>query len=229
MQFIHLFIIPVVLSLSHYLGHIFEVRKRTAIEYFQSIAAGFAIGYVFLILLPEIYTIELENGVNATMLTMMGFVLFHVSLKYIYQTTHTRKTALLVDEVHLITVGTYNFLISFSLAELGKVSFQETIVLLALISFHATLSEMSHSHPHINKINMLRLPIIFTATFVGGILGIFEIFNSNYTEIFFAITAGSVIYIAIREEIPQDSRGKPIFFVLGCILFFLVTSYFGKI
>lgn len=212
-----LFIIPLLLWGSHYAGLTFDVKSKRNIEILQSLAAGISIGYVFLILIPEVNRVGLEARVETMSLMLFGFVFFHSALKFVFKQKDLRRKEVLVDEIHLLAVSVYNFFITFSLIELIKNNTVEGLLLLFLITVHSTLSELSHHELHHHENRSLKTPTILLAAFAGALVPIFIQVDMLLRSVIFSFTAGAIIYISIREELPNGNKGKPFFFIIGAI------------
>ncbi len=81
-----------------------------------SFAAGISIAYLFLDLLPHTYeaAIHLKNWVFLFLL--LGFVIFHLAEKYIYQHSDQKKLELELKEIHSIFF-IYYFLVGIVLKD----------------------------------------------------------------------------------------------------------------
>ena len=71
-----------------------------------------------------------------------------------------------------------------------------------------------------------RTILVTALTLAGGMLALFNLLNVVATTILFAITAGAIAYIAIREEIPNDDRVRPLFFVKGVLVLIILEILF---
>lgn len=220
MQQLYLYIVPVVLFLSHYLGIKWDIKSKKNVEIVQSLAAGLSVGYVFLILLPEITRLGQETRIETMAVTLLGFVFFHALLKFVFRARNLKKRHFLLDEIHLLAVGIYHFVLTFSLTELFKNSLIEGFVLLFLIAIHNALSEISHHELHHEENKSLKTPTIFLTTMAGALVPAFGFVSPLMRVLMFSFTAGAIIYISIREELPEGKQGNPLFFMLGAFFLF---------
>ncbi len=212
--------IPLLLSLAHYLGMRWDLHSKTRIHLLRSLTAGFSVGYVFLILLPEVNLLGTQLAVDPMVLVLAGFVFFHVAHKFIFLTRDKPHKVLLLDEIHIFTAGLYNFLITFSMVELITRNFFKGMIVFMLMLVHTVLVEISHAETS-RQSEHAKMVSLIIATFLGGMLAILGITNLSVTTFLFAVTVGAIIYIAIREEIPRDSATNPIYFILGSSIFIL--------
>ena len=222
----YLMVIPVGLSLAHYFGIYGHEHYKRFSGLIRSFAAGFSIAYVFLILFPDLPSFGDNVHVNTSMLTLIGFALFHGAHKWVFQASSKSKQALLSDEIHLITAASYSFLISFSLVELLRSEPSQGMLMALVIIIHTLLSEISQVDVGKSYIDQFTTPILVIVTMFGGLLPLFGWINRSLTVTLFSITAGAIIYIAIREELPDDSHGKPSLFFLGVASLILIQWVF---
>lgn len=215
-------LVPLLVWCAYYLGQILDIRTRRYVELIQSLAAGLSIGYIFLVLLPEVILFEqrvlAEIQVPAIGITLLGFVFFHTMLKLVFRNKNKHKVHFLTDEVHLFAIALYHFIVSFSLIELMKVNGNQAFVLLLLIAVHTTLSELSYHELHHEEKRLFKAPVLFAASFLGALFPVMGVVNPVFRAILFSFTAGAIIYISIREEIPEKNQGNPWAFIFGAMV-----------
>lgn len=213
-----LFLIPLSLAVAHYIGLKYDIRSKRNIQTFRSFAAGFSIGYVFLFLLPEVFRIREAAQHETLYIVLLGFMFFHFTHKYIYKVRGDSDKALLLDEIHLLTAALYFFLIAFLLVETTIVDTAKGLIITILLTVHTVLVDLSHTSLTTTHKVKYKLPIIITATFLGGLLPMFGLTNPTITTFLFSLTAGAIMYISIREEIPDEKQSNLSLFILGALL-----------
>ena len=217
-------LIPISLGGSHLLGLYGQHHIKKGKDTLRSFSAGFSVAYVFLILLPELPLLAHSLGVDTALYMLLGFAFFHVAHKYVFKTKQDKLREILNDEIHLITAAVYSFLIAFSLVELAKLNLFKGLLLASVIVVHTMLSEISYVDVNESYVDKIKEPILVLMTFLGGLLAILDLANLFFTALLFSISAGGTIYIAIREEIPQDSVGKPTMFLVGVLLLIVIDK-----
>lgn len=226
------FFVPLLLTLAHSVGHLVRLRDRRYTEIAQSFASGFAIGFIFLVIIPEVILLENQidaqqtlsrDSFEAMFVTFAGFVLFHVALKYIDQHPELPRGRFLNNEVHLTVIALYNLLVAFSLTQLASENLIEALLYTMLFSFHLTISELAEHGKAGNLANRMKLFILILAVWAGSVLPYLDFMSPQATAILFALAAGGVIYISVREEIPWQDSGRPIFFLIGSVLVSLIA------
>ncbi len=221
---IPLLIIPILLSLVHILSFKSGKLLGRYTEYIRSFTAGFSVAYVFLLLMPDLPPLGLATKIDTALFALVGFTIFHEAHKLVFKQQDVKKRALLMDEVHLFTIGLYSFLVTFFLVEIVKQNYVQGILITFIIAFHLALSEISEEARRISINPSVRVTILVLTSLVGGILAILETLNASVSVALYSITAGAIIYIAIREEIPKRERGKPILFLIGVLIIVLAEQ-----
>ncbi len=221
------FFVPLLLSIAHAIGHQLNLRDWRYSDSAQSFASGFAIGFIFLVLIPEVILLENQmepqqtlsrDSFEAMFMTFAGFVLFHVALKYLDQHPELPRRRMLNVQVHLAVIAGYNLLVAFSLTQLAKENLIQSLLFTLLFGFHLAISELAeHGKAGVLR-NRIKLVVLTIAVCLGSLLTYVQSINAQATAILFALAAGGVIYIAVREEIPWQDNGRPIFFLVGSVL-----------
>lgn len=217
-----LLLIPFSLSLAHYIGPKYDIKSKQNIRFLRSFAAGFSIGYVFLFLLPEVFRVREAAQLEILYVMLLGFLFFHMTHKYVYRIRGTFERVLFQDEIHLLTSSLYFFLISFLLVETTIIDTTKGVLLTILLIAHTMLVDLSHTALSETHKIKFKLPLIIVATIAGGILPIIGIAASSVTTILFALTVGAIMYISIREEIPDDRQSHLPLFILGAVMLIVV-------
>ncbi len=217
-----LLFIPLALALIQY----FDIHKLKFItnqrEILRSFSAGFSVAYVFLLLFPELPALGIQTHVDTALYTLIGFTIFHEAHKLVFTTKNTTKKNLYLQDVHLITAGFYHFLVTFFLVEISKRDIIQGVIVTAIIATHMILSEISQID---TKIHSKKKTLSITALILGGgILALLDVLDRSSTTAMFAATAGAIAYIAIREEIPQDNKVKPFYFLNGILVVIILES-----
>lgn len=225
MSKLFLYLIPLALALAHYVGLHRTIKNKSLLQNLRSFSGGFSVAYVFLIVFPEIYQLNNQSPIDTLVLTVIGFALFHVLLKFIFKQRSSKKRTLLLDEIHTGTAALYSFLLAFSLVEISKQNMTQSMVLVILIILHTTLSELSRKELTHHAKAPWKTPFLITATLLGGLLPIIQIVTSSLTATLYAFAAGAIIYITIREEVPEGKEGSPSLFIMGVFLLIIARLY----
>ena len=219
-----------VLSLVHYYSEKYSYQIERYHSELTSFSAGLFITYIFLYLLPELLEGMHYTGNNIFFLMLIGFVIYHLAEKYLYQ--HIRnKNELMRDlsELHIAGFFVNHFVTGMILfLALSTEDFLVGLLVFVPLLLHAFSSSLSLNHiderVQYNKpIGMLLAASPILGVFVANLLIIGgEIFYS-----LFALATGTLLYVVIRDAIPEDQNGKPQFFVLGFFISYVTLLLVG--
>jgi len=224
----------VILSLTHYFSEVFSGKIEKFHEELISFSAGLFITQIFVFLMPEFFKGQQFIGNSIFLLMVLGFVIFHVSEKYIYQ--HVKNKDKMVKdlaEVHAIGFFVDHFVVGVTLV----FAFQSANILLGFAIFFAlllhTLSS-SISLTHIDnyfKQSTLVNVILSIAPILGVLFAWFLNTDKSSYYIVFSLVLGALLYVSIRDMLPYKKEGKPSYFVAGffisLIISYLAIGVFG--
>ncbi|MCA9397633.1 hypothetical protein KC573_02290 [candidate division WWE3 bacterium] len=222
MENAHLLIVPSLLIIGHILTFNINLLTKKYASILKSFAAGFSITYVFMILFPEVYSHHTNSLYSPTILVLGGFILFHVTHSFVFKHHETKNRIFLLDEIHLLIAGFYNFLIAFSIVDLMKIDAINGTIVGVLLVLHALLIDITNTDMTRHTPSKIKLCIILAGSILGSIISYMEFSNDAVTTLIFSITAGAMIYITIREEIPKFNNSRPGYFIVGSLV--LLTS-----
>ncbi|MFC2174826.1 hypothetical protein ACFLQ2_03055 [archaeon] len=229
-------LIPIVLAAVLTLVHYFSERTANRVKKFHneimSFSAGIFITYIILEVLPELTLGTSFIGENVYLLLLIGFTAFHVAEKYVYQHVQNKKR-LLKDLAHLHIAGFIadSFILGFALVMFfgipmtgGKLGYLVFIPFL----LHTLSSSISvrHIHEHFksNKMEelMLSLSTVFGAV-VATVLGLKAV--AFYAV--FSLVMGVLLYVVIRDLVPDNQEGRPMYFLLGISVSLVLIALAG--
>jgi zinc transporter ZupT len=185
-----------------------------------SFAAGISIAYLFLDLLPHTYDAaeRLQNFVFIFLL--LGFVIFHLTEKLIYQHADKEKLAKELKEVHSISFFLYHFIIGIVLCDKILTSPIEGILFFIPIALHAALSRASLSQIHGEIRESFGTKILLSlSSILGMIFALFAPIPAVVDNILVSMIAGMLLYIIVKEFLPEKEKGRPFSFLFGLLVF----------
>lgn len=182
---------------------------------FISFSAGISVSYIFLILLPEIYSNAIAINKLLFFPILFGFGIFHVIEKYIRQNfdgTELRREHRLI---HSTTSFAYFFAVGFILVKLAESGIISSILLFTPIMLHIIIDSLPRRH---TKKHQLR---IFSASspVLGAVTASFVDIGNAGNIALIGIVGGALLYTVIRESLPKEIEGKPLYFNIGLLLF----------
>jgi len=210
----------ILLGIIHFYSEKLILSKGTSRDRLISFAAGISIAYLFLNLLPHTYEAasHLKNFVFVFLL--LGFVLFHLAEKYIYKHADQIKLAKELKEVHSISFFFYYFIVGIVIYDKTIVSPIEGILFFIPISLHAALStaSLSQIHGEIREKYVTKV-VLSLSTFLGVSLAAFVSIPNILDNILLSMIAGILLYVVVKEFLPEKEKGQPMFFVFGIPIF----------
>ncbi len=214
------FVLAAILVAVHWFSEQFAAHVERFHAQLVSFSAGLFIAFIFLVLLPELVEGASLMGEKVFVFLLAGFVLFHVMEKYIYQ--HVKNKDVLLRELaevhaagffidHFVVGAALFFAINSPQIELGFLLFIP--LFLHTISSGISLTHIDeHFQNRIISITLAASPLI-------GALFAFLLNPARHIFLaIFAFVVGALLYVVIRDMLPEGSKGNPLFFVLGLIL-----------
>ncbi len=213
------------LGFIHFVGEGLKIPEGSRHYQIISFASGISIGYLFLDLLPHTYDAaeHLKGGVFFFLL--MGFALVHLVEKYFYQHAEASKLRKEFKSVHSVTFFIYYFLAGFVVVELVQKSVLEGILFVFPVTLHAGLSSASLSEIHGRfKPTLWERVLLSLATPAGVLLAFTFPLPIVLQNITISGIAGVLLYVFVKEFLPEKEKGQPMFFILGLIMFFVLNQ-----
>lgn len=213
------------LGFIHFIGEGIHIPEGSKHYHIISFASGISIGYLFLDLLPHTYDAaeHLKSGVFFFLL--LGFALVHLVEKYFYQHAGTTQLKHEFKMFHSITFFVYYFLAGFVVVELVQKSVLEGILFVFPVTLHAGLSSASLSEIHGRFKPTLWERILLSLATPAGILLAFALpLPLILQNITISGIAGVLLYVFVKEFLPEKEKGQPLFFILGLFVFFVLNT-----
>lgn len=184
-----------------------------------SFSAGMFITLIFLEFLPRM-TLGLEYGAPVFLVLTFGFILFHLSEKYLYQHIKDKKI-LLKDLAELHNIGFFinHLMVGFVLVlvfELTK-SYTNYLIIVPFL-LHTISSSMSLEHIRRRIRTKFNKILLSTSTFLGALFAYLIELDFFWHYTLFAFFLGSLFYISIRDMLPHGKKGNPLMFLIGSLL-----------
>lgn len=140
-----------------------------------------------------------------------------------------------LDEIHIITNFLYHILIGLIIVNLLlTVNLVAAVLFFFFAYFKAEVSNVTSRHVELEGMVFHRgagekkwLKIILQASvLIGVVVGLlFELFYPippMVTFFLLAFVSGTILYLTVREVIPEKGKGRPLYFLLGVFVFSVV-------
>jgi hypothetical protein len=216
--------LALVFGLAMGLGHYFSENTlklcKKVLGEVTSFAAGISVTYVFMQLFPEFVKRTFSVYHPSIFLSILvSFSAFHIIEKYIYQHS-PRKGVFRKLSIEDTTISfIYHFIIGILLVELTAKNLVEGALFFFPVFFHTAV----HTLPvDITKSRNMKI-FLATAT-LWGVLTAAYIYTPSMmiTTILIGFVIGALLFSVIRHSLPTGREGKPLYFVLGMLIYSMI-------
>ena len=215
-------ILAIILGVVQYLG---EKISKACGRYYKnaiSFSAGVAITYLFLDLFP-FFSFEV-NDTNRFLFIflLIGFVIFHLVEKYLYQHTKEGLIEKRLGIENQIVSFLYHFIIGIIILDFSILGLKEVILFFIPIAIYTAISSLPISKTSSNKIKLIASLSTLLGVLFAGI-----IYSSISIEIkisLLGIIIGGLFFSVIRHSIPIGKDGKPTYFISGVVIYTIIIT-----
>lgn len=189
-----------------------------------SFSGGLLIGIIFMFLLPEV--IKGNRYINIFLLMLLGFTLFHLAEKFLYQNVLNKKN-LIEDLTYIHAAGFFlnHFMLGFILFLFARQDINLGFLLFIPILLHIISSSISLEHIDEKlKSNLTRILLVFS-TFLGALAANYLKINDVLLYSVFSFSLGAVLYISTRD-ILSVKKGATKTFLLGIVIILFISYFF---
>ena len=179
------------------------------------------VSFVFIFLLPELYSIK---SFEFYILALAGFSFFYVTEKLFYK--HIIKTENYLEKTHFLINFLHQFMMGAFLYSLTKEKLIDGLFLFIPTVGIVLVGSLSIENIHKKLLNKLEIIVISISAVLGAIFASL-VHNNIVNNILIAVVTGSLIFIVMRELIPFKKRGSPDYFLIGILLFLLMYGFLG--
>ena len=192
---------------------------------FISFSAGVSVSYIFLIMLPEIYIESMSISRLLFLVILFGFGIFHIIEKYIRQNFTGPELRKEHRFVHSSTSFIYFFVVGFILVEVSGTDIINGILLFIPIMLHIVIDSLPRRTTKKHHLRALSASSAFLGALAAGFI---DLGNAGNTALL-GFVGGGLLYMVVRESLPRDREGRPLYFVTGLLLFTIVIMVLWNI
>ncbi|RLG18336.1 hypothetical protein DRN67_04280 [Candidatus Micrarchaeota archaeon] len=218
-------ILAALLSALHVLSEWFDDHVHRLHSQIVSLNAGVFITFMFIVLLPQLAIGEFYLGENIYAFALVGFVLYHVGERYLYQhITHRKDLMRSLAHAHVAGFFADGIIIGMSVVLFFDVysAFTARILFLPLV-IHTVASTISSKHIHEHfRSGIAERALLSSAPLLGALFATFLGLYEHQFYFLFALIVGMLFYVVIRGVLPQDRKGKPLWFLVGAVMSLLL-------
>jgi len=208
------------LALVHFFSENMSPAKGPTRFRVISFAAGISIAYLFLDLLPHTYEAAHNLRQWVFLFLLIGFSGFHLAEKYIYQHADRQVLAKELKEVHSVAFFAYHFFVGVALESKVREGIAEGVFFLVPVVLHSFLSgaSMSSIHGEVRE-NLPTKILLSLSTLMGLVIALLLGVRPIVSNILISVIAGILLYVIVREFLPEKEEGRPLYFILGLTAF----------
>ncbi len=142
-----------------------------------------------------------------------------------------------LEKVHVVINYFYHIIVGLIIFNLLKEDLFSGILFSFFAILKATISNTSNRHIKIldinihtkieehNFIKILSITSVLTGVAVGLVLELIYPLSSFVIFQCFAFISGIILYIIVREVIPQEEKGRPYYFISGATIFIIILMF----
>jgi zinc transporter ZupT len=221
--------LAVILSFLHYFSHKFSSFIKKHHYKGLSLSGGTLIAIIFLILLPEISMFE--NIAPIYLMMLLGFSIFYMGEKYLYQHVKNKKDMLDdLKEMHTLGFFIDHFILGFVLVTTLDLEKSFGYLIFFPIFLHTVSSSIALDHIDKRAKTKLKKIVLSSSPLIGAIVAlIFEI-RETILAVSLSLILGMLLYIVNRDILPGGKRGHPKMFILGVsivVAIWVIITIFG--
>jgi zinc transporter ZupT len=215
----------VLLGVIHFLGERIKIPAGTRYFRLISFAAGISIGYLFLDLFPRTYNAAEHLRESVFLFLLLGFTIVHLAEKYFYQHAKTKPIQAKLKSIHTITFFAYYFLIGCVLLDLVQSEILEGLLFVIPVALHSGLigSSLSEIHGQFAPSFPEKLSLSLAAPLGVVFASVLPLTPILHNVVISGIS-GIMLYVFVREFLPEKENGQPLFFIFGLILFYILMQ-----
>lgn len=204
------------LSLIHLLGPHMEKFVEGRHIQITSLSSGMFLSYIFLDAFKTISESHIAIGKHILFSMFLGFILYHVFNKYLYQHIKEKKVReASLDRLRYAGAVLDSVFAGFALVIIMDINQPIYFALLPFIlhTFSATLAFQS-LHRHFKTSGFFKSFLAFSPL-IGAFTGKLILVEIEAFYSLLAFVVGAVFYIAVRHMLPRGEAGNLWCFVLG--------------
>ena len=195
-----------------------------------SLSGGFAVGYVFIYILPSLHREQKKLDQEHTSLFTMESELYFIGLLGLVVFFGVQKIVSNNDTsdhnghfwLHTIFFMIYNMLIAYTVIASNVQGIQAFFYAAAIgMHFIAVAHDLWRENPE--KYTKVGRFVIASGIFIGWLIGVVFQLSSFFQSIIFAFISGAMILNVLKNELPNDKDAHFPTFTIAIIFYTVVT------
>jgi hypothetical protein len=209
--------LAVILSVLHYFSH--KISKFMEMHHYRvlSFSGGTLIAFIFLVLLPEV--IHVSASTTIFLLILLGFLIFFLTEKFLYQNVKNKKELLKeLKTVHIIGFFADHFIMGFLLVTTLELTMGAGFLILIPIFLNTISSSIAMVHIHEKAETNVNKFILSASPILGAIFALLLETDESVQAMILAFILGMLLFIVNRDVLPKEEKGDPLWFIIGIII-----------
>jgi hypothetical protein len=208
-------ILAILIGIVQYFGECINKLCGKYLSYILSFSAGISITYIFIDLLPHFTSKAIAISNTLFLSLLFGFASIHLIEKHIYHHSVEKTIKKEFFIMNQISSFFYHFVVGIIIVGFTRQGFGIVITFFIPMIIFTAISALPIMQNPNYKINI----VVSFSTFLGVIFSNFIILE-NYVEVtLLGIVIGIITFSVIRHLIPMGKEGKPLFFVIGMLVY----------
>ena len=191
-------------------------------QHLLSLSSGMFIAIIFIEIFPLISQASNVMGNSIFILMLAGFTCYHLIVKYTYQHTRGIKREKKIGYIHIVGFFCENFANGFILTILLLSGVSYIIFMPFVLVTIATSMSLKHLNERFKLGNSKY--ILASSILIGTIVATAMQFSQSELYMILAIMSGFLLYFVSRDMIPRGIYGRPLYFLLGVTLVFVLLE-----
>lgn len=215
------FVLASLMAAVHFLGKELEEYLSGYREKIVSFTSGASITYIFVELMPEFNRIASESTEFIFLFPLFGFSSIHLLEKYVAKSgVEQERMRKDYGEIHSIFLFIYYGALGYLIASLMTESAVSGLLFFLPIILHVAVSSFSVTELHESFVERKAVKIgISIAPLFGVALYKLQLVAEHHFNPVFGMVTGMFFYVAIRDSMPREDRGRPKEYIIGSALY----------
>jgi len=182
-----------------------------------SFSAGVSTAYLLLDLIPHFSHRAVQISRFLFLSLLGGFVVIHLVEKYIYQHSSGERRVQRLGIENLSASFAYHFILGIVIFDFTARDIREALLLFVPILIFTGVSTLPLHRHHSAWLNLFLSSSTLTGVLFAGIAG--SAITPAIQAALLGFILGSVLFSVIRHSLPMGTEGKPVYFLLGVIVY----------
>jgi zinc transporter ZupT len=214
-----------VMTIAHYVSESLSSSLQDRRLKLLSFSGGVSLAYIFLELLPASYDAVPHLHRILFFLMLAGFCIFYLAEKHLYRHQSSKRESELT-KTHLYAFFLYHFFLGLVLAHMTSTTFLRGLLFFFPLLIHtmASTASLNEVHPRFKE-HPFAKSLLANSSLLGVLFAIFFPLSPVTYYALLSFIIGVLLYVVIRDLLPEDEGGSPAYFVMGILLYSLLLLF----